>query len=93
MFYVSLPNDSVLNMKARYKRAGLLTPSSSVLTAHSAAQFIFPVGTEYQVLNASDIVVVFSATTESSYFNSELNRSVPSWFDLVGSERREYKQY
>jgi hypothetical protein len=87
MYYVALPGEKMEKVKFRYKRSGILCPSSNRQSAHQAAQFLFTEGTSYNILTASGTWIA-SGTVAFSYWESIMQRSVPDWNDLSALDRK-----
>ncbi len=85
-YYVALNGETVGDAIARYHKSGILAASSSIWSAHMAAQFLFPVGSWYVIVTEKGTYKAHGKNTYS-YWEGELNRPVPSFNDLGAAER------
>ena len=87
MYYVCLSGETVERAKARYIKSGIICPSSNKQSAHQAAQFLFPVGANYQVLTMAGTRIDYGCVGWS-YWESIMKHPIPEWDKVSAKDRK-----
>lgn len=88
MYYAALLGEDIERARLRYKRSGIIIASTSKNAAIRAAQFLFPARTKFNILSLANGGVSGNGYNSFSYWNDELRRDIPNWFDLSAYDRK-----